>query len=42
MALRLHQVVYAPFYALFLVGPPAFILDLWLQSRTKRLQPALA
>jgi Na+-translocating ferredoxin:NAD+ oxidoreductase RnfD subunit len=42
MVLRLHQVVYAPFYALFLVGPPALLLDMWLQARVKRLQPALA
>jgi Na+-translocating ferredoxin:NAD+ oxidoreductase RnfD subunit len=33
MILRLNQVVYAPFYALFLVGPSAMIVDLWLASR---------
>jgi Na+-translocating ferredoxin:NAD+ oxidoreductase RnfD subunit len=42
MVLRLHQVVYAPFYALFLVGPPALLLDMWLQSRSKHMIPALA
>jgi Na+-transporting NADH:ubiquinone oxidoreductase subunit NqrB len=42
MVLRLHQVVYAPFYALFLVGPTALLLDMWLQSRGKRLATALA
>jgi len=33
MLLRLHSVIYAPLYALFLVGPPALIVDLWLTSR---------
>jgi len=31
--LRLHQVVYAPFYALFLVGPTAMLVEMWLDSR---------
>ena len=30
--LRLHQVVYAPFYALFLVGPAAMLVQMWLDS----------
>ncbi|HEX7070711.1 MAG TPA: hypothetical protein VF190_07890 [Rhodothermales bacterium] len=30
---RLGEVVYAPFYALFLVGPPAFIWELWKKNR---------
>jgi Na+-translocating ferredoxin:NAD+ oxidoreductase RnfD subunit len=33
MILRLDQVVYAPFYALFLVGPAALLLELWFDSR---------
>jgi enediyne biosynthesis protein E5 len=33
MILRLDQVVYAPFYALFLVGPAALLLELWFASR---------
>ena len=33
MILRLNQVVYAPFYALFLVGPTAMLVDTWLVSR---------
>jgi len=33
MVLRLNQVVYAPFYALFMVGPAAMLVDLWLDSR---------
>jgi Na+-translocating ferredoxin:NAD+ oxidoreductase RnfD subunit len=37
MVLRLHQVVYAPFYALFLVGPTAMLLEMWMESRRSRL-----
>ncbi len=33
MILRLNQVVYAPFYALFLVGPCALLTQMWLDSR---------
>jgi hypothetical protein len=33
MILRLNQVVYAPFYALFLVGPMAMLTDIWFESR---------
>jgi enediyne biosynthesis protein E5 len=33
MILRLGQVVYAPFYALFLVGPVALLIQLWFDSR---------
>jgi enediyne biosynthesis protein E5 len=33
MILRLEQVVYAPFYALFLVGPAALIIEMWFDSR---------
>ncbi len=33
MVLRLFQIVYAPFYALFIVGPAAFLLEMWLDSR---------
>jgi Na+-translocating ferredoxin:NAD+ oxidoreductase RnfD subunit len=33
MILRLEQVVYAPFYALFLVGPSALLIEMWLDSR---------
>jgi hypothetical protein len=34
MLLRLAEVVYAPFYALFLVGPSALLVEIWLESRT--------
>jgi hypothetical protein len=33
MVLRLEQVVYAPFYALFIVGPSAMLVEIWLDSR---------
>jgi Na+-translocating ferredoxin:NAD+ oxidoreductase RnfD subunit len=33
MVLRLNQVVYAPFYALFIVGPSAMLIEMWLDSR---------
>jgi enediyne biosynthesis protein E5 len=33
MVMRLNQIVYAPFYALFLVGPPALLIEMWLDSR---------
>jgi Na+-translocating ferredoxin:NAD+ oxidoreductase RnfD subunit len=35
MVLRLYQVVYAPFYALFLVGPSAMLIEMWLESRRR-------
>ncbi len=37
MVMRLDQIIYAPFYALFLVGPAAFLLEMWLDSRRKAL-----
>lgn len=42
MILRLNQLVYAPFYALFLVGPIATVTELWMQSRRPRLQNTTA
>jgi Na+-translocating ferredoxin:NAD+ oxidoreductase RnfD subunit len=35
MILRLYQVVYAPFYALFVVGPSAMLIEIWMESRRK-------
>jgi hypothetical protein len=32
MILRLNEVIYAPFYALFLVGPTALAIDTWRKS----------
>lgn len=34
MLLRLAEVVYAPFYALFLVGPAALLVETWLDARS--------
>lgn len=33
MILRLHESVYAPFYALFLVGPAANLIEIWWHLR---------
>ena len=33
MVMRLNQIVYAPFYALFIVGPIAMLIEIWLDSR---------
>ena len=33
MLLRLNQVIYAPLYALFIVGPAAMLIEIWLESR---------
>ena len=33
MVLRLYQIVYAPFYALFIVGPTAMLIEIWIDSR---------
>ena len=32
--LRLAEVVYAPFYALFLVGPAALMVEMWWASNS--------
>jgi enediyne biosynthesis protein E5 len=42
MLLRLNQVVYAPFYALFLVGPTALLIEMRRQSRTQKALAAVA
>ena len=33
MLLRLNHVIYAPLYALFIVGPAAMLIESWLESR---------
>jgi Na+-translocating ferredoxin:NAD+ oxidoreductase RnfD subunit len=33
MLFRLAEVIYAPFYALFLVGPAAVLIDDWMTAR---------
>jgi enediyne biosynthesis protein E5 len=40
--LRLNQVVYAPFYALFMVGPIALLIEMWFDSRKAVAVPAHA
>ncbi len=42
MILRLRQVVYAPFYALFIVGPAAMLVEMWLDSRRENAAKAVA
>jgi len=42
MILRLYQSVYAPFYALFLVGPTALLIEMWLESRRAHAANATA
>ncbi len=36
MVLRLHSSIYAPLYALFLVGPPALLLSTWWNGRREK------
>jgi Na+-translocating ferredoxin:NAD+ oxidoreductase RnfD subunit len=36
MVLRLYQNVYAPYYALFIVGPAALLIEMWVDSRRAR------
>ncbi|HYM00266.1 MAG TPA: RnfABCDGE type electron transport complex subunit D [Blastocatellia bacterium] len=38
MILRLDQSVWAPFYALFFVGPIAFLIEMWWTSRHPRVR----
>ena len=40
--LRLDQVVYAPIFALFFVGPAANLIEIWLDSRTTTAATAKA
>jgi Na+-translocating ferredoxin:NAD+ oxidoreductase RnfD subunit len=41
MILRLEQVIWAPFYALFFVGPAANIIEIWWNSRKQSGSPDL-
>jgi Na+-translocating ferredoxin:NAD+ oxidoreductase RnfD subunit len=41
MFLRLAEVIYAPFYALFLVGPVALLIEMWWTGRKQAVQPDL-
>jgi hypothetical protein len=38
LILRLNEVVYAPFYALCLVGPSALLVEMWLDDRRAKMQ----
>jgi len=40
MVLRLYQNVYAPYYALFVVGPTALLVEMWLDARRKGVAKA--
>ena len=40
--LRLYQTVYAPYYALFIVGPAALLIEMWLDSRRASAPKAMA
>jgi len=42
MLLRLEHLVYAPFYALFVVGPVAMLVEMWLESRRPLPAPVTA
>jgi Na+-transporting NADH:ubiquinone oxidoreductase subunit NqrB len=42
MVLRLNQVIYAPFYALFMVGPIALLVEMWMQARRQKAATATA
>jgi Na+-translocating ferredoxin:NAD+ oxidoreductase RnfD subunit len=41
MIMRLYQIVYAPFYALFIVGPTALLIENWLDSRRAATKTAV-
>jgi hypothetical protein len=38
MFLRLNQCVYAPLYALFMVGPCALLIEMWWNGRRAKVQ----
>ena len=38
MIMRMNQIVYAPFYALFIVGPTAMLVEIWLDSRRENAE----
>jgi Na+-translocating ferredoxin:NAD+ oxidoreductase RnfD subunit len=39
MLFRLGEIIYAPFYALFVVGPAALLVDAWWASRVRGTAP---
>lgn len=42
MLLRLAEVIYAPFYALFIVGPAALLVEMWRDRRANARQAVAA
>lgn len=42
MILRINEAVYAPFYALFIVGPVAMALELWWNGRDDSIDSSSA
>lgn len=40
MVLRLAQIVHAPYYSLFIIGPMANIIEIWMTSRRVAAEPA--
>jgi Na+-translocating ferredoxin:NAD+ oxidoreductase RnfD subunit len=42
MLMRLDRVIYAPFYALFFVGPAALLIEMWIESRRTKTIVATA
>ncbi|MGA9811462.1 MAG: hypothetical protein WBQ64_01720 [Terriglobales bacterium] len=42
MIMRMYQIVYAPFYALFIVGPTAMLIEIWLDSRRASTEKLVA
>ena len=41
MVLRLNQSIYAPYYALFIVGPTALLIEMWLDKRRAQASSTL-
>lgn len=42
MILRLNENVHAPYFALFIIGPIANLIEIWWNSRKTKLNPAIA
>ena len=42
MVLRMNEVVYAPYYALFVVGPTALLIEMWVNARRAKAGKAAA
>lgn len=42
MIFRFYEAIYAPFYALFIVGPIAMIIELWWKNRNNQKEDSLS